>query len=1056
MRRVGLFVIAFVLAWVSIDPYVGVPLCGPTRPVPHRASAASPPIEEFEPAYGVGERQWLDPLGVFTPSVVEQGLLSVGARDFPPENRPDGNGIVIAIIGSGVDPGHRDLQDLPGAATRKIVDWADFSDEGLVETELALASGGWTETRYGRLRTGGLRSAGGGFRVGVLREESLDPAGAIAQDLNGNGSTTDVFPVLAVDQSRNGIYSRVYVDTNQNRDFTDEVPLGLFSQGGAFSRFRDRTGTVSAEAVHFVVGDIAQDGSRVRLGFDSHGTGTFLAGVIAGGGGAGGMDGVAPGASIMSLKVLDSTGQGSWESLSRAIIHASRNGARVLLVDTGATRLTIEQIQSLRELTVDVVSRYGVVVLYAAGDGGPGLETSKSAGDSISSLTVGGVTGGSRAPAVWCRSAVGPTPAGGWAPDILAPVNAASTVPSWFSRSGYALGRGTTVSAAYAAGCAALVLDACRRNGVSRDASQDAGAVLEALIQSGTPVGGAQLVEQGGGIVNAGRAFRLLQMGIRAPMTVISEEPGGHREGGVLARDFSPGAVRFYVDNFSGRDASVGFASDVEWVTPGQERLLMPPVGERSFLFEYGDTPAGLSSGVVYGLDEKSSQVAFRTRHVLVRPRSLSLGEVTRLESGDSLQPGEWRRHFILVSSGTTLIVVTARNSGTEEASVQVIGPKGVRTFQAQVAPGADWTRRIVQPEAGVWEIVLFKDGGDSAARVELATRAEGFSITPWLRTVNSGKTPEGKARLTFGLAATPGDITVRLVPSKLRDSDGRRVAGLAHDVVTIPAGQALHRSLTVTDGIVRLYISASHPSESDAVITLYLHRYDPQAGWKEVASSVDQGSPAGTIDLADPLPGSYMVYVESAQDSGDVQCELFLGLFERNAALVPESNTPVYLGKGKVMPVSLLVESLSALEDDEVHIQVVDDRTGRLVTCLPLSLAGYGTDELGDLSVGIGGPAPGGKRYVTMSIGPDLRDSLAYLSLVVDGKTYSFEDGRVTLPLKAPGEVQVTLLRRGKPVMSKTLVIEDLPWNPANTPEPGTDPEKEVLRRSLMRRLGF
>ncbi|MGE5542735.1 MAG: hypothetical protein ACM3WT_06835, partial [Bacillota bacterium] len=141
---------------------------------------------------------------------------------------------------------------------------------------------------------------------------------------------------------------------------------------------------------------------------------------------------------------------------------------------------------------------------------------------------------------------------------------------------------------------------------------------------------------------------------------------------------------------------------------------------------------------------------------------------------------------------------------------------------------------------------------------------------------------------------------------------------------------------------------------------------------------------------------------------------------------------------------------------DDEVHIQVVDDRTGRLVTCLPLSLAGYGTDELGDLSVGIGGPAPGGKRYVTMSIGPDLRDSLAYLSLVVDGKTYSFEDGRVTLPLKAPGEVQVTLLRRGKPVMSKTLVIEDLPWNPANTPEPGTDPEKEVLRRSLMRRLGF
>ncbi|MGE5543014.1 MAG: hypothetical protein ACM3WT_08240, partial [Bacillota bacterium] len=137
----------------------------------------------------------------------------------------------------------------------------------------------------------------------------------------------------------------------------------------------------------------------------------------------------------------------------------------------------------------------------------------------------------------------------------------------------------------------------------------------------------------------------------------------------------------------------------------------------------------------------------------------------------------------------------------------------------------------------------------------------------------------------------------------------------------------------------------------------------------------------------------------------------------------------------------------------DEIQIQVVDDRTGRLLTWLPLSPAVIRT---GDLSAGIGGPAPGGKRYVTMSVGPDLRNGLTYLSLMVDGKTYPLEDGRVTLPLEAPCEVQVALLSRGKVVLSKTLVIEDLPWNPANTPEPGTDPEKEVLRRSLIRRLGF
>ncbi|NPV69749.1 MAG: S8 family serine peptidase [Firmicutes bacterium] len=987
-------------------------------------------------------RTKMTPLGQFNGDLNVQAASILGAQSLSSSLRVNGGKVAVAVIGSGIDPGHKDLQRTP-AGSAKITEWADFTDEGLVNTEPVIPSRGWVDTRFGRLKTGNLRSAGGALRVGVLREAALDARGALGQDLNGNGLTTDVFSVLVIDHAQKGVYSRVYVDTNQNRDFTDEVPVGAFGESGGFSRFRDKSGNVNSSAVHFVVAGISRDGSAVRLGFDSLGTGTFLAGLVAARGLQEGMNGVAPGATLIALKVLDSSGRGSWEAISQAIIHASRSGARVILVDTGLTILTDEHLQGLRELIADVVSRYNVVVLFAAGDGGPALESCKAPTDSVSAIAVGGATGPADAPGVWSRSAVGPTPVGGWAPDVLAPVSAASTVPTWFSRSGYALATGTAVSAAYAAGCSALLVSACDVAGVRPDAR----SALSALSEGGRRVSSATVIEQGGGVLDVSRAFDLLKAGFRAPMTVVAEDPIGHRDGGLFARGFVPGSARFYVDNFSGESSSMGFRSESEWVKPRQAKLIAPAVGERSLVFEYGDIPPGLQSTVVRGVDERTGRTIMMARHAVVRASPLPAGGTLWPESSAPLKPGEVRRQFVSVPHGCTELRVDGVNSGEEGAEIQVVGPGGKRAYMADLPAASRSVKVVRDPEAGVWEIVLFRDGGDRDVPVTLAVSSFGFLVAPWPPSVEY-RPSDGSARVTFGLANYRANATIRLAAASRAERSGTA----DHEVIVVPRQHSFSRAFTVTEGTSRILASTCHPSSARADVDLYLHVFDPQTGWKEVASSAALGSSNERIDLKDPAPGSYMLFVESRDTGSDVRCELTLRAFKNDPAVTWDRQNPAYLEKDEALPASFDIPT-PAGRPREMEVQVVDDSNGSLLASVPLVIAGD-TDTA--WSVELGGLAGVNSRFVTVKSARASYDPWSEIAVMINGRTHALEDGAVTLSVTVPSEVEITLLMRGKPIMSKTLVVKDLPPASAKTPEPSSDPEKEKLREGLIRRLGL
>jgi thermitase len=99
---------------------------------------------------------------------------------------------------------------------------------------------------------------------------------------------------------------------------------------------------------------------------DLNGHGTHSAGIIAASmNNSFGIAGVAPEARIMPLKVLDSTGHGTYAQVAQAIIYAVDHGAQVINLGFGGQADS----QALRDAT-DYAYDHGVVVVAAAGNGG--------------------------------------------------------------------------------------------------------------------------------------------------------------------------------------------------------------------------------------------------------------------------------------------------------------------------------------------------------------------------------------------------------------------------------------------------------------------------------------------------------------------------------------------------------------------------------------------------------------------------------------------------------------------------------------------------------------
>lgn len=265
----------------------------------------------------------------------------------------------------------------------------------------------------------------------------------------------------------------------------------------------DLEGRVVAEK-NFVDDEVSAD--------DLLGHGTMVAGIIAGSGAASGgkYKGIAPGASLLNVKVIDSSGDGKVSDIIAGIEWAMSNGANVLSLSLGG--LNLGETNPPITMAADNAMEAGAVVCVAAGnrnssklqsmtetkassetDSGAlrasqvdlsqlGKNTNKdvlllvvpivlalppglidSPGDGVRVITVGASDYQGHVAAF---SGSGPTRDGRTKPDVVAPgVDVISTVPPGLEKPEYvdiyyARESGTSLSTPVAAGVAALLLQA--------------------------------------------------------------------------------------------------------------------------------------------------------------------------------------------------------------------------------------------------------------------------------------------------------------------------------------------------------------------------------------------------------------------------------------------------------------------------------------------------------------------------------------------------------------------------------------------------------------------
>lgn len=197
--------------------------------------------------------------------------------------------------------------------------------------------------------------------------------------------------------------------------------------------------------------------------YDDNGHGSHVSGIIAGTGeGNSSYKGVAPGASLIGLKVLDSAGNGSMSNVTAAIDWAITNkdkyNIRIINLSLGTDESSDGN--DTTSLAINNAFNAGIVPIVAIGNSGPGKATVGSPGAAAKAFTVGALADqGEKGFFLADFSSRGLTADGRIKPDIVAPGYQITSVQA-NSTDKYIDYSGTSMATPFTSGTAALIFDA--------------------------------------------------------------------------------------------------------------------------------------------------------------------------------------------------------------------------------------------------------------------------------------------------------------------------------------------------------------------------------------------------------------------------------------------------------------------------------------------------------------------------------------------------------------------------------------------------------------------
>ncbi len=661
-----------------------------------------------------------------------------------------GEGAVIAIIDSGIDTRHPDLQSI-SSNSPKIMDWVNFTEEGRVKIPYTAWSNGEEvlSTKFGSVKLPRPKSLSGQYRYGLWQEEWIIITQAL--DFTGNGIKDDQVLVLALDSKEAGVYDTVFVDTNGNLSLLDEIPLRVYRDyKSSYATFP--VSNSLPQGFSFVLSDIAADGSEVCFGYDSLGHGTHVAGIAAA---QGKIKGVAPDARLMSVKVVDSSGITSIEKIMDGIKYAVQHGASVINISLGQYLQDDSDWESIQGL-INRLAGDKVVFVASSGNAGPGIASLSTPGDVDKVISVGAYMAPelaelndgweTRADGLWYFSSNGPGRNGSWKPDLIAPGAVVSSYPVW-KESSYYLDQGTSMAAPFVSGIAALLMEGMWAKGKPVNSHM----IKVALGTEAKDLEGYELIEQGHGLVDALSSWEYLQQsqGL-ARSNVLDTRVGLFEDAkGVYSRSTIPGIATLEAINWGKESVFIEWVSNSDWLKPEQEKTQIAADSQRSIniLYDIPEQP-GVYTGLLQGLAENLPYNKVEFLNTIIVP--IELDKDHEYLDYNSLATGQVKRYYFSVPAGADILNIKLKILGTMNklqgrARIHVYDPQGkqyeVSDYAGLAAEGQAAKREVEitadKPQSGTWEVVVYSsatlglynlDKSDFVLSVEL-TQSQSYDL---------------------------------------------------------------------------------------------------------------------------------------------------------------------------------------------------------------------------------------------------------------------------------------------------------------------------------------
>jgi len=414
---------------------------------------------------------------------------------------------------------------------------------------------------------------------------------------------------------------------------------------------------------------------------DDNGHGTHVAGIVAANGS---INGVAPGATLFAVKVLNSAGSGSTSNVIAGIDWSIAHGANVISMSFGGSAQPNDEFADVLNIISDAAVDKGVVVVVAAGNEGPGTGTIAIPGSARKVITVGASSSSGTVTisddTIASFSNRGPSAFGRLDPEVVAP---GVSINSTSYTGGYTIMSGTSMATPMVSGSAALLL---QKNPAFTPAQVRAILMNTA---SNLTTSNIHVFEKGAGIINLTNAFTYnISAVINGDDRWEESVPPGFSTIGRLVlnnNNTQPVNFTFSFEAMTDleRDNNIPVSS---FTLPGYEIVNANSSETINITF----TPPTGVKPAIYGTTLIASNSTYGTLRipVVITIPLMGSGSIQGTVDDADANSGDWIYYKLKSYNGTTLKAYLNWTDSSDDLDLFLYAPNGVRVASSGLGSG--------------------------------------------------------------------------------------------------------------------------------------------------------------------------------------------------------------------------------------------------------------------------------------------------------------------------------------------------------------------------------